>query len=173
MKHYATHIDVKDLSLLDAGLPVELSVRGLGPVREVEPLHERARPLPLAPVADERGLGEALADGLAEVGARLEASQLDLSAHYRVHVLCHGISPLFWFSPSAKEHPLPGLGREADMIPNPARLMEVNATPLPGEGGWENTPPSIPTPVSSTQRKYHFAYTSGNGDTPRMWSYHT
>jgi len=53
------------------------------------------------------------------------------------------------------------------MIPNPARtlarLMEVNATPLPGEGGWGKPPPSIPTPVSSTQRKYHFAFTSGNG----------
>ena len=42
-------------------------------------------------------------------------------------------------------------------------LPNVNATPLPGEGGWENHPPSIPTPVSSTQRKYHFAFTSGNG----------
>jgi hypothetical protein len=40
--------------------------------------------------------------------------------------------------------------------------MEVNATPLPGEGGWGNPPPSIPTPVSSTLRKYHFAFTSGN-----------
>ena len=42
-------------------------------------------------------------------------------------------------------------------------VMEVNATPLP-EGGWGKPPPSIPTPVSSTQRKYHFAFTSGNDD---------
>ncbi len=53
-------------------------VRGLRPVCEIEFLHERARPLMLAPVADERSAGEALADGLAEVGARLEASRLVL-----------------------------------------------------------------------------------------------
>lgn len=59
-------------------------------------------------------------------------------------------------------HPPACRGRMADMIPNPARLMEVNATPLPGEGGWRNPPPSAPHPVSSTQRKYRFAFTSGN-----------
>ena len=41
-------------------------------------------------------------------------------------------------------------------------IMEVNATPLPGEGGWRNPPTSILPPVSSTQRKYHFAFTSGS-----------
>ena len=208
------------------------AVRGLGPVREVEPLHERARPLPLAPVADERGPGEALADGLAEIGACLEAArlvlrkglvvrrpvrraragvelraeavrasvalvagyavvqylppdrrrglaerardprdalvgldpELDLPAHCRVHVLCHVVFLLLFLVCRLRQvgHPPARLGRNAEMIPNQVRLMEVNATSLPGEGGRENPHLLIPAPVSSTQRKYHIAFTSGN-----------